>query len=356
MTREKIRFCTSSDGVRIAYAATGKGPPLVKVANWLAHLEFDQHSPIWRHWAQEFSRDYTYVHYDCRGCGLSDRAPAEISFESWVRDLEAVVDAAGLERFALLGLSQGGPIAAAYAVRHPERVTHLVACGAYVSGALSHLSGDDVEKRLLYHNVVKHAWGMDGDPALRRVYASRTIPDATAADLASYEELERIAIAGEVAVRCMQAKDRMDVSALLPRIACPTLVMHICHDSNVSFEEGRRFAALVPGARFIPLDGRNHHLLVQDPAWGQFLEEVRAFVPAERTAFAGLTARERALLEHLARGLDNHQIAAHLELSEKTVRNMVSSVLAKLEVESRAQAIVRAREAGYGASSRVGSE
>ncbi len=349
MTREKIRFCTSSDGVRIAYAMTGTGPPLVKVANWLAHLEFDQQSPIWRHWPREFSRDYTYVHYDSRGCGLSDRAPAEISFEAWVRDLEAVVDAAGLERFALLGISQGGPIGAAYAVRHPERVTHLIAYSPLVRGELTHGSADEVEKRLLQHNLAKHGWGMQGNAAFRHVYASRTLPDATAEELESYDELQRIAIDGEDAVRCLRAKDQIDVSTLLPRVACPTLVLHTRDDRNVAFEEGRQFAALVPGARFVPLDGHAHHLLESNPAWSQFLEEVRAFVPVGRTAFAGLTARERELLDFLARGLDNHQIAAHLELSEKTVRNMVSTIFDKLGVESRSQAIVKAREAGFGA-------
>ena len=349
MTGEKIRFCTSSDGVRIAYAVTGQGVPLVKVANWLAHLEFDRHSPIWRHWQRDFSRHYTYVHYDSRGCGLSDRAPAEISFESWVRDLEAVVDAVGVERFALLGLSQGGPVAAAYAVRHPERVSHLIGYGTFVHGELTHGGADNVEKRLVYHNLAKHGWGTEGNAAFRHVYASRTLPGATVAELESYDELQRIAITGEVAVRCLRAKDQIDVSAILPRVACPTLVLHTRDDANVAFEEGRQFAALVPGARFVPLEGRSHHLLESDPTWSRFLEEVRAFVPGGSAAFPELTAREHELLEFLARGLDNHQIAAHLDLSEKTVRNMVSSVFDKLEVQTRAQAIVKAREAGFGA-------
>src|ERR1700759_834975 len=118
--RQKLRFCTSSDGVRIAYATSGTGPPLVKAANWLSHLEYEWQSPIWRHWIEGLSRRHTYVRYDTRGCGLSDREPPEVSFEAWVRDLEAVVDALKLERFPLLGLSQGGAIAVAYAVRHPE--------------------------------------------------------------------------------------------------------------------------------------------------------------------------------------------------------------------------------------------
>jgi pimeloyl-ACP methyl ester carboxylesterase len=121
--KQQIRFCTSHDGVRIAYATTGGGPPLVKAANWLSHLEFDWNSPVWRHWVTELPRGHHFVRYDERGCGLSDWDVPELSFEAWVRDLETVVKAVGLERFPLLGISQGVPIAIAYAVRHPERVS-----------------------------------------------------------------------------------------------------------------------------------------------------------------------------------------------------------------------------------------
>jgi pimeloyl-ACP methyl ester carboxylesterase/DNA-binding CsgD family transcriptional regulator len=351
VTRERIQFCTSSDGVRLAYAVAGRGLPLVKVANWLTHLEFDWQSAIWGHWAQQLSRDFTYVRHDARGCGLSDRSPRDISFQAWVRDLEAIVDAQGFERVALLGVSQGGAIAAAYAAQHPERVSHLVAYGACARGELKRGGGAEmIEQRLVYHKLAQLGWGRNDNIAFRQAYSSRIVPDATPEELDSFDELQRIATTAEIAVRCMRVMDQVDMTEVLPRVACPTLVMHTRHDRNVPFEEGRLFATLIPGARFVPLDGRDHILLANDAAWRQFLEEIRAFLHASRAAFPELTGRERELLEFLARGLDNHQIAAHLDLSEKTVRNMVSSILGKLEVESRSAAIVRARTAGFGQS------
>ncbi len=351
MARDNIRFCTAADGVRIAYSVSGKGAPLVKAANWLTHLEFDSRSALRGHWARELSRDHAYVRYDSRGCGLSDRSPAEISFEAWVLDLEAVIDAVGLERCSVIGLSQGALIAAAYAARHPERVSHLVAVGAFVKGELAQGGAERIEKRLLYYKLAELGWGRSDNEEFRQVYLSHSIPDASSAERESFDELQRVALDGKTAVRCLQAKDQIDMTAVLPHVACPCLVLHARHDVSVPFEDGRHFATLVPGARFVPLEGRNHLLLESQPAWSQFLEEMRAFLPGSRTLIPGLTAREAQLIELLARGLDNHQIAAHLELSEKTVRNMVSSVLAKLGVESRAAAIVRAREAGYGVDS-----
>ena len=350
--RQKLRFCTSSDGVRLAYAAVGSGPPLVKASNWLTHLEYDWQSPIWRHWVEELSRDHTYLRYDARGSGLSDRAPEEFSFESWIQDLEAVVDANGIERFALLGISQGGAIATAYAVRHPERVSHLVLYGAFSRGRLKR-GAMAVEEALVYYRLAELGWGTDNE-TFRRVFATSFLPDGSPDQLQAFDELQRVSATGADAVRFLKVADQVDVREIAPRVSCPTLVLHARDDHRVPFEEGRLFATLIPGARFVPLDSRNHIMLAGEPAWNEFLEEVRAFLPSKPRAsapFAGLTARELELLEFLARGLDNHQIAAHLELSEKTVRNMVSSVFDKLGVESRAQAIVKAREAGFGASS-----
>ena len=349
--RQKLRFCTSSDGVRLAYATVGKGPPLVKASNWLTHLEFDWQSPFWCHWVEELSRDHTYVRYDSRGCGLSDRDPGEVSFEVWVRDLEAVVDAAGLDRFPLLGVSQGGAIATAYAVRHPERVSHLVLYGAFPRGRLRRgAAPEQVEEALLYYKIAEIGWGTD-NPAFRQVFASQFVPDGSRDLLRAFDELQRVSASAAHAVRHLKVSDQIDVTDIAPRVSCPTLVLHARNDARVSFEEGRLFAALIPGARFVPLESRDHVLLAGEPAWQRFVEELRAFLPSaspEAGAFAELTARERELLEFLARGLDNHQIAAHLDLSEKTVRNMVSSILAKLEIESRSAAIVRARMAGFG--------
>jgi len=350
--RQDLRFCTSDDGTRLAYARTGSGPPLVKAANWLSHIEYDASSPIWRHWIEALSRHHTYYRYDQRGCGLSDRDPAEMSFESWVRDLEALVDAAKLERFPLLGISQGGAIAIEYATRHPDRVSHLVLYGAFARGRLKRGGGQEaIDEAMTMYKLFELGWGTD-NRAFRQVFATQFLPGASPALIDAFDELQRRSASASAAVRLMQVSVQIDVVRQCERVACPTLILHGRDDGRIPFEEGRLIASLVPGARFVPLESRNHVLLADEPAWPVFVREVEAFLGDARTAkrIAGLTPREGALLELLARGLDNHQIAAHLDLSEKTVRNMVSSVLGKLGVETRAQAIVRARDAGYGAS------
>jgi pimeloyl-ACP methyl ester carboxylesterase/DNA-binding CsgD family transcriptional regulator len=353
MARQTIRFCTAADGVRLAYAAVGRGPPLVKAANWLTHVEFDWQTPLWRSWIDALAEKHTYIRYDTRGCGLSDREPAEVSFESWVRDLETVVDACQLERFALLGMSQGAATAIAYAVRHPERVSHLILYGGFARGRLKRGLGDKaIEELLLYCKLAQIGWGTD-DAAFRQFFTSQFMPDGTAEQFAAFNELQRVSASAEQAVKSFQVASQVDVSEAAPRVACPTLVVHARGDRRVPFEEGRLMASLIPNARFVPLESRNHVLFENESAFRLFREELDAFLRggADRDVLAALTARERQLLELLARGLDNHQIAAHLELSEKTVRNQVSSVFAKIGVESRAQAIVKAREAGYGVGS-----
>lgn len=350
--RQELRFCTSSDGTRLAYANVGDGPPLVKTANWLSHIEYDWSSPIWRHWMEGLTRHRRYYRYDQRGCGLSDRNPGDMSLEAWVRDLEAVVDAAKLDRFPLLALSQGGAIAIEYATRHPDRVSHLILYGAFARGRLKRGLGqaaiDDVNTM---YKLVELGWGTD-NRAYRQVFATQFIPDATPEEIDAFDELQRRSATAADAVRILQTTVQMDVARLAEQIRCPTLILHPTQDGRIPFEEGRVLASLIPSARFVPLQGRNHILLKGEPAWPQFLQELDKFLgDGSRGRLGELTARENELVELLARGLDNHQIAAHLGLSEKTVRNMVSSVLGKMQVESRAQAIVRARESGYGVGS-----
>ena len=351
--RQNLRFCTSFDGTRLAYATVGSGPPLVKAANWLSHLEYDWSSPIWRHWIEGLSRHRTYLRYDTRGCGLSDRDPKEISLESWVRDLEAVVDAAGFDRFPLLGISQGGAIAIEYATRHPERVSHLILYGAFARGRLKRRDGQrGIDETLTMYKLFELGWGTD-NRAFRQVFATQFLPEASRDLIDAFDELQRRSASATEAVRIMQVSVQIDVTHLAPGVSCPTLILHPRDDGRIPFEEGRLLASLISGARFVPLASPNHILLADEPAWRVFLQEVDAFLGDARgpKPLADLTPRESELLDLLARGLDNHQIAAHLDLSEKTVRNMVSSVLDKLGVESRAQAIVKAREAGYGVGS-----
>jgi len=350
---QSIRFCASHDGTRIAYASLGKGPPLVRAAHFLTHLEFELNSPVWSPWLTELSGYNTLVRYDQRGCGLSDRDVAEISFEANVADLETVVDAAGLERFALLGASQGSAISIAYAARHPERVTRIVIYGGYSRGfAKRNPTPEQVRETRAMIELMELGWGRE-NPAYRQMFTSQYIPDSKAEQQAWFNELERMSTTPDCAARIFSSWSEIDVTDLAPRVRCPTLVLHPRRDGRVPFEEGRLLATLIPGARFVPLESRNHVLLEGEPALARLFAEFRGFLRegddagTNENPFPNLTPREREVLELLAHGLDNMQIAARLGLSEKTVRNNITPILDKLEVETRSQAIVRAREAGF---------
>jgi len=354
--KQTIRFCKSSGGARIAYATMGSGPPLVRTAHFLTHLEFELRTPVWRPWLAEYSRSHTLVRYDQRGCGLSDREPVDLSFEAMVADLESVVDAAGLDRFPLVGASQGGAIAIAYAARHPERVSRLVIHGGYARGVLKRdPTPEQLAEAKVLVDLVRLGWGRE-NPAYRQVFTSLMIPDSTPEEVASFNELERTSTSPECAARLVAAFGPIDVTTLAPLVRCPTLVTHARLESRVPFEEGRLVASLVPGARFVPLDGRNHVLLGREPAFRQFFAELHAFLAEgesasrARAAYPDLTPREREILELIAHGLDNEAIGARLALSEKTVRNNVTRIFDKLGVPTRAQAIVKAREAGFAAA------
>lgn len=344
MPRQTLQFCTAPDGTRIAIASVGIGPPLLRAAHWLSHVEHDLASPVWGPWLAALSRQHTYIRYDQRGCGLSDRDPADLSLDAWVGDLEAVVDALGLQHFALFGMSQGGAVAIAYAVRHPERVSRLVLCGAYGRGALRRAESATarLEAQTLV-NLIRLGWGRD-NAAFRQVFTNQFIPGGTPAQHQWWNELERVTAAPEVAARTLEAFHQVEVDALARALTVPTLVFHARGDARVPFEEGRRLAALIPGARFVPLASDNHVLLDSEPAWGEFLAELHAFLPAPRgdVPAPALTPAERAVLRLMAQGLDNTAIAAQLGKREKTVRNQVSSIFDKLGVRTRGAAIVRA--------------
>src|SRR6266511_3090373 len=280
---QQIRFCTSCDGVRIAYATVGGGPPLVKAANWLSHLEFDSHSPVWRHWIRELSRHHTLVRYDERGCGLSDRVVEEFSLEAWVRDLEAVIEASKLERFPLLGLSQGGPIAITYAVRHPEKVSHHILYGSYALGLKQrNLPEKALEEAELFSQLIRVGWGKD-HPAFRQVFTSLFMPEATAEEASWFNELQRVSSSPENAARMLAGFHELNVAETAAQLNVPTLVLHAHGDLRIPFDEGRRLAALIPNSHFVPLYSRNHILLKTEPAWQRFLSEVRSFLGVEPT-------------------------------------------------------------------------
>ncbi|MDB5946579.1 MAG: helix-turn-helix transcriptional regulator [Ramlibacter sp.] len=348
--RQHLQFCTAADGTRIAIASIGAGPPLLRAAHWLSHVEHDLESPVWRPWLSELARDHTYIRYDQRGCGLSDSDIADFSLDAWVGDLEAVVQALKLRRFPLLGMSQGGAVAIAYAVRHPGQVSHLILAGAYARGALQRAASpsERLEAETLV-NLIRLGWGRD-NPAFRQVFTNQFIPGGTPQQHQWWNELERLTASPENAARTLDAFHRVDVTGLASQLRVPTLVLHARGDARVPFDEGRRLAALIQGARFVPLASDNHVLLECEPAWADFLREVRAFLPP---APAGgdnavdapvLTPAESDVLRLVARGLDNPTIARELGKSEKTVRNQVSSIFDKLGVRTRAEAIVHVRD------------
>jgi pimeloyl-ACP methyl ester carboxylesterase len=275
--QQKVQFCTASDGVRIAYALAGQGLPLVKAANWLNHLEYDWQSPIWSHLLQALAADYQLIRYDERGNGLSDWNVEDISFDAFVRDLESVVDATGLDRFALLGISQGCAVSIAYAVRHPERVSHLVLYGGYSRGRRMRGSTAEVETADATLTLMRLGWGQE-NPAFRHIFTSLFIPGGTVEQMKWFDDLQRVTTSPENAVRIRQTMNNIDVSDLLDRITVPTLVVHCHGDAVVPFEEGRLMAAGISGARFVALEGCNHLILPGEPAFGRFLDAIRSFL------------------------------------------------------------------------------
>jgi DNA-binding SARP family transcriptional activator/pimeloyl-ACP methyl ester carboxylesterase len=275
--KQDIRFCRTADGVRIAFASAGKGPPLVKCANWLNHLEFDWQSPVWRHLMRELSSEFRLIRYDERGNGLSDWKVDDFCYEALVRDLESVVDAAGLDRFPLLGISQGCAVAIGYAVRHPERVTRMVLHGGYAKGWRARGNPSEIARREAMLTLVREGWGQE-NPAFRQIFTSWYIPDGSPEQWRWWNDLQRISTSPENAARLMIDLGKIDVSHLLAQVSVPTLVLHSVNDAAVPFSAGRELASSIPGASFLPLDSCNHVILDHEPAWPRFLEEIRAFL------------------------------------------------------------------------------
>jgi class 3 adenylate cyclase/pimeloyl-ACP methyl ester carboxylesterase len=273
---QEIKYCRAYDGVRLAYAISGSGPILVKAANWLNHLEYDWESPIWRHVFRGLSRDHTLIRYDARGNGMSDWDVDELSLDAWVSDLETVVDVAGIERFPLLGISQGAAISVAYAVRHPERVSHLVLYGGIALGWKKRAPGEK-ERRDAMKTLLRLGWGAD-NPSFRQLFTAQFIPEATHEHADFFNELERRTTSPDSAARYFDVVGDIDITELLAAVKAPTLVMHARGDHIVPIEAGRQLAAGIPGARFIAFQGKNHLFLQHEPASDRFFEEVRLFL------------------------------------------------------------------------------
>jgi pimeloyl-ACP methyl ester carboxylesterase/DNA-binding CsgD family transcriptional regulator len=350
---QDIRFCTSRDGTRIAYAKCGVGPPLVWIAHFIHHLEFDWNSPVWRPWISALARRHTLIRYDFRGTGLSDRARVEFSFEKLVEDFEAVINASGVQRFSIFAMSGGARVIMPFVVQNPARVSRLVLYGTSPRGPLaSKAPPEQVENMQVQLKATELGWPQD-IPGFGTFLTSLHIPDAAPELARSFNDLLRLTTTVANGLALLRTLVESDMHDLLPQVRCPTLVLHARQSAVLPFDDGRAVAALILDARFVPLESRNHILLDTEPAWGQFIHEIDEFLhvsPDRRTALLldELTPREREVLELVAHGSGNTEISIRLRISDKTVRNHVSIILSKIGAESRAQAVAIARDAGFG--------
>ncbi len=340
---QEIRFCRASDGVRLAYAIHGSGPPLVVVSCWLSHLQYDWQSPVWRHFLEDLGALATVVRYDERGFGMSDWTVGDFSLEARVDDLEAILAATGLERFALLGMSGGSAVAMAYAIAHPERVSRLILYGT-VCGEPVSWSDDEWAEEQTYRSMISVGWATE-DAEFRRVFTRRFIPDASEEQMRWFDDLQRMSTSPANAVASRIARQQVDIEADLPRITAPTIVLQAIGDRSTSFDNAVSVSSRIRGARLVPLQSRNHILLADEPAWRVFIDEVSAFLEPDREAHvegsrdraaAALSARELDVLRLAADGRTNDEIAMALTLSVRTVERHLSNIYAKLGLAGRA--------------------
>lgn len=276
----RIRFIQSA-GASLAVAESGSGPCLVKTATWLTQVDKDTDaSPIWGHWIRALSRRYHYVRYDPPGCGLSDRdlTGRDLSdLDQWVDDLRRVIDAVGQERVSLLGISQGGPVAIGFAVRYPERVSHLILYGTYARGMTRRDDPVQIEEAALQVGIARVGWGTRTE-TFRETFARQFVPDAQSDEIAWFNDQLQLTTDSTNAPLLEAAFHGLDVSELARQVSVPTLILHAVGDRGVPFEEGRHLAGLIPGARFVALNSRNHILLQRDAAFAQFINEIEHFI------------------------------------------------------------------------------
>jgi DNA-binding winged helix-turn-helix (wHTH) protein/pimeloyl-ACP methyl ester carboxylesterase len=292
--RQAVTFLRTSDGVHLAVASAGSGLPVVKTANWLNHIEFDWQSPVWSPLFHRLANQCRLIRYDERGMGLSDRDVPDFSFEAWVRDLETIVDGLKLDRFALLGISQGAPISIAYAVRHPQRVSRLILCGGFAKGWRKRGSAADVTRNEASITLIREGWGQD-NPAARQMFTSLIVPDATLEEMRWLNDLERVSASPETAIRMLRVIGDIDVSDLLPQITVPTLVLHARGDARVPFEHGLMLARSIPNARFLALESKNHLILSHEAAWPHFSSELCGFLANDGSATSSTDTASRGI-------------------------------------------------------------
>ncbi|MFV2102333.1 alpha/beta fold hydrolase [Micromonospora sp. LOL_024] len=282
--REVIRFCRARDGTRIAYAVTGDGPPLIRTANWLTRIDVERTVAMWSHWFDGLTRDRQLIRYDERGSGLSDWTSPGTSPEDWIADLDAVVDAMNLDRFPLIGVSQGGAVALAYAALRPERVSRLILTGAYARGRLVRAADDNERDAAAVDLDVARLGWLTQDRSFLRFFASQFQADAAPERWDEFVALQRETTSAEHGVRFLEALARIDVSALAHRVRCPTLIIHSREDQRVPVTEARQLASAIPDNRLVLLESRNHLLTASEPAWAVFLHHINTFLAGLATS------------------------------------------------------------------------
>jgi pimeloyl-ACP methyl ester carboxylesterase/DNA-binding CsgD family transcriptional regulator len=351
---QRIAFARAKDKTTIAYALSGEGPPLVRAGTWLTHVHHDWDSPFLGHWLRFMSERHTLVRYDPRGCGLSQTDVGSFTFDDWVADLEAVVDRLELQSFPLFGMSQGAAVAAEYAIRHPERVTQLILYAPLVTGWRNRAS-EGAQQWQLMEQLVLTGWGED-NMAFPSMFAHLFVPQSPPETRQWYAELQRKMASKEVASRFMGVLAELSMFKRLKQVRVPTLVIQIARDQVVDPSSAPGIASEIPGSQFVSIDSSNHILVEDEPGWQEFKNVFTRHVPGSATparrdaaaiqSIGQLSKREQNILAEIAKGLNNREIAAGLFISEKTVRNHITSIFDKLGVSSRAQAIVMAKEAG----------
>jgi pimeloyl-ACP methyl ester carboxylesterase/DNA-binding CsgD family transcriptional regulator len=344
--QQDIRFCTSADGIKIATTSTGTGTPLLRAGTWLSHLDCDVRHEEPQAYIRALSRGYTYLRYDSRGCGLSDRKVPSLTFEDSIHDLEAVVAAHGLKRFALFGLSMGAATSIAYAVRHPEQVSHLILMSGFATSVFStpNVSQRAIDEAELVIKSAELGWNSTKS-VFRKLFVAQLLGNPTPEQQRELEERMQLSMTPEMAVAYLRNNFSINVRDLCAQVNVPTVVFHCRKDEMIGFEQGRKMASLIPGARFVALEAQGHILLSTEPAMQVFEAELAAFLGATDPTLQ-LTPRQVEVLQAVARGKTDKEVAKTLGLSPRTVEMHVSGAIKTLGCATRAEAVHRAGTLG----------
>ena len=272
-----VKFCRSKDGTSIAHAVSGGGYPLLFAGSWMTHLDMDWDSPAYGDYIKHLSRRFQVIRYDQRGNGLSQWSDVDISFERMIDDMEVVIETYGYEKVAILGMSQGASVAIAYALRQPDRVSHLVLNGGYARGRKQRGNDAEHEESEALVSLIRHSWGNE-NPAVRQILTSLFMPEASQAQVQWFNDFQKLCGPGENIAQFRALFDDMNVTRLLPKITLPTLVLHSDRDSVAPLSEGKILASQIQGASFVQLNSPNHMLFESESDFGKMIENIDKFI------------------------------------------------------------------------------